>query len=162
MWSMGRQFGNPPPLPAPHPPSSTPLLSPLPLLPSHPESIWENGSRFLRGTMMDQTAITPHPDRQTSSSKKELFLNQHLVGDEHVESWKIYKSTIKIKILKQSIISPHEIYLWLSDSQLSPRNVRLKALFSTPPTSPSKPWKSHFSSSDLHMGCSTVRDVHDL
>ena len=35
---------------------------------------------------MDQTAITPHPDRQTSSSKKELFLNQHLVGDEHVES----------------------------------------------------------------------------
>ena len=43
-------------LPPPHPP--------LPILPSHPESIWENGGSFLRGTMMDQVAIAPHTDHQ--------------------------------------------------------------------------------------------------
>ena len=49
---------------APSPSTSPPPHPPLPILPSHPESIWENGGSFLRGTMMNQVAIAPHTDHQ--------------------------------------------------------------------------------------------------
>ena len=129
----GGNLGDPPcPLPPLYPP---PLTFFLPILPSHRESIWENGGEFLRGTMMDLAAITPLPQHQTSSS---LQKEKKSISDfeRRLEKSKTYDWVVPHSLF------PAHIHVWMCPATIT-QECRTKSPFSRPCPAPHSPLHSH-------------------
>ena len=122
----------------------------LPILPSHRESIWENGGEFLRGTMMDLAAITPLPQHQTSSS---LQKEKKSISD--LER-RLEKSKTYDWVLPHSLFPAH-IHVWMCPATIT-QECRTKSPFSRPCPAPHSPFTPMKESFLIPRSSSTVDD----